>query len=604
MQKVNEAQRRQEGFVHTRRVVQDLRRFNAAVVQKTLEPQSAEDMKRSALGMKYFTIMDLKEAYFHMELNKEDWKELGIPYHGKTYCWTRLPMGYVNGPAQWTRAIEEGLTQPVQKLWENEMKRQGRDKEAKRKPIWVYIDDILLHTETEPDHLFLLKIVCETQVSLRLTVSIHKCEFAMDRVKILGSIVDGNQCTADAKRMEAILQIPPPKTIRELRAFRGSLQYIAQHIPKLAQLLGKFDEQTGNCPASKAETTPVIWNRDLLKDYNTIREHLKTNAKALVHFDPAKPIILETDASDKGFGAVLSHEINGELHPVAFYSKKWQTDAQKAYHATHKELYALYLTTAHFADYLEGAFFTIRADNQGVIRLLKRLADPKKAGKNPPDKYKLLTRWLIRLSGYNFVVQSASTDEVFTSDALSRSAAMDSAVLEEGERNVLSVNALEYQPLSDTGIIAKLLKHMRFDNCQESKQGFHPKDCLLLRVGTTQWERLKDIAQCDDRMMVKGDAIAVIAGHKQGIDTPRLMEMETPKETFYVTSRTKIPEIFRLGLQINRHKTSIKLYKNMPKKEGIVLKIHMGKLKCFGYGGDSEDVIVKQNIPPKSITLL
>jgi hypothetical protein len=52
----------------------------------------------------------------------------------------------------------------------------------------------------------------------------------------------------------------------------------------------------------------------------------------LVHFDPVKPLIMESDASQYGLGAVLSHKMeDGQEHPIAFSSrtlspaeKKWR----------------------------------------------------------------------------------------------------------------------------------------------------------------------------------------------------------------------------------------------------------------------------------------
>jgi len=68
---------------------------------------------------------------------------------------------------------------------------------------------------------------------------------------------------------------------------------------------------------------------------------LFTQAPILAHFDPIRPVILETDASDFAIGAVLSQrDDDNRLHPVAFHSRKFQT-AEINYDIHDKELLAI-----------------------------------------------------------------------------------------------------------------------------------------------------------------------------------------------------------------------------------------------------------------------
>jgi len=80
-----------------------------------------------------------------------------------------------------------------------------------------------------------------------------------------------------------------------------------------------------------------------------------TNAPILIHPDPAKPFIVETDASDFALGAILSQSgIDGLLHLVAFYSRKL-TSAEINYQVYDKELLAIITTFEQWRLYLTKA---------------------------------------------------------------------------------------------------------------------------------------------------------------------------------------------------------------------------------------------------------
>jgi hypothetical protein len=67
-----------------------------------------------------------------------------------------------------------------------------------------------------------------------------------------------------------------------------------------------------------------------------------------------KPFLLETDACDYGYGAVLAQEIDGNNRPIAFYSKNY-TKAQKNYPTSEKELLAIVMAVEYFHQYLYGS---------------------------------------------------------------------------------------------------------------------------------------------------------------------------------------------------------------------------------------------------------
>ena len=78
-------------------------------------------------------------------------------------------------------------------------------------------------------------------------------------------------------------------------------------------------------------------------------------------------MLIKTDASDNGYGAVLEQEIRAEdgtynKRPIEYFSKSY-TPAQKNYSTTEKELLAVVMIVEHFHSYVYGRKFTIYTDH-------------------------------------------------------------------------------------------------------------------------------------------------------------------------------------------------------------------------------------------------
>ncbi len=76
-----------------------------------------------------------------------------------------------------------------------------------------------------------------------------------------------------------------------------------------------------------------------------------------------RPFILQTDASNRGVGALLTHmDEEGQEHPVSYYSRKLLPREQR-YSTVEKELWVIKLATNAYKVYLLGGRFTIVTDH-------------------------------------------------------------------------------------------------------------------------------------------------------------------------------------------------------------------------------------------------
>ena len=133
-----------------------------------------------------------------------------------------------------------------------------------------------------------------------------------------------------------------------------------------------------------------------------------------------RPFVLQTDASDRGIGAVLSQIADdGSEHPVAYYSRKL-LPREERYSTIEKECLAIRLATQAFKVYLLGQHFTIQTDHRS-LEWLNRLKDSNAR----------LTRWSLELQSYSFSVHHRAGQANANADGLSHSHNPDATSLSQ-----------------------------------------------------------------------------------------------------------------------------------------------------------------------------
>ncbi len=106
------------------------------------------------------------------------------------------------------------------------------------------------------------------------------------------------------------------------------------------RFIKSYSKITTPLTALTCKDKPFSWNPTAQAAFDTLKMAF-TSAPVLIHPDPAKPFIVETDASDFALGAILfQFGIDGLLHPIAFYSRKL-TSAKINYQVYDKELMAI-----------------------------------------------------------------------------------------------------------------------------------------------------------------------------------------------------------------------------------------------------------------------
>ena len=99
--------------------------------------------------------------------------------------------------------------------------------------VEVYVDDIIVKSKDTGSHTINLRKLFERIKQYRLRLNPQKCTFGIAAGKLLGFLVSDRGIEFDPSKIKVILEMPPPKSEKEIRGFLGRLQYISRFIAKL-----------------------------------------------------------------------------------------------------------------------------------------------------------------------------------------------------------------------------------------------------------------------------------------------------------------------------------------------------------------------------------
>ena len=176
-----------------------------------------------------------------------------------------------------------------------------------------YLDDILVFGENQLEHDTTLRQVFKVLQDAGLRLSKGKCSISLDEVTYLGFKINGEGLNPTEDKITAIKLAPQPQDVKQLKSYLGLLNFYRRFIPNASTLLEPLNRLL------KANTR-WSWSTDQERAFQASKEAL-IKSEALVHFDPAKPIVVSADSSDYGIGAVLCHKLDGAERPVCFVSR-------------------------------------------------------------------------------------------------------------------------------------------------------------------------------------------------------------------------------------------------------------------------------------------
>ncbi|XP_011882947.1 PREDICTED: uncharacterized protein K02A2.6-like [Vollenhovia emeryi] len=172
------------------------------------------DILNNLRHSKYFCKLDIYKAYLHVPVDYTSSQIQAITTHRGTYRVNRLSFGIKVAPAEFNRILEQIL----QDLKKTES----------------YFDDVIVHGATQEECLQNLHACLARLQVYDLHINRGKCIFFAEKIEYLGHVVQHNQISKSPAKVQAILEMPRPKNVEEVRRFLGLLTYYARFIPDLS----------------------------------------------------------------------------------------------------------------------------------------------------------------------------------------------------------------------------------------------------------------------------------------------------------------------------------------------------------------------------------
>ncbi|VDL65922.1 unnamed protein product, partial [Nippostrongylus brasiliensis] len=345
-----------------------------------------DDLFHMLNGGKKFSKLDLKDAYMQVELKEEFQKYTTINTHKGLFQYTRVPFGIASAPAIFQKIMETTL--------------------AGIEGVLIYLDDITVTGPDDRSHLQRLEKVLKRLREAGFRLKREKCEFLKQEMEFLGHVVDANGIRPSPSKLKAMINMPEPKNIKETESYLGMVQYYGKFIPQLATLAAPLN-------ALRRKGVPWKWDEEQRKAFQAIREKL-TATETLAHYNPDVPVVLATDASEYGLGAVLYHKYEDGTEKVIAYASRSLTKEERNYAQIEKEALGIVYGVEKFNQFLYGRRFTLLTDHQPLVRIF----GPKQG--LPIIAAKRLHRWGLRLMVYSFDIEYRKTEDFGNADGLSR----------------------------------------------------------------------------------------------------------------------------------------------------------------------------------------
>lgn len=262
-----------------------------------------EELFAKMAGCRYFSKIDLKQAYLQLELREEDKEILTLNTSKGLYQCNRLMYGVASAPEIWQRTIESILKDIPDNT--------------------VFLDDIKIASISRNRHIEVLKLVLERLSKFNMRINLEKCVFLKDQISYCGHVISKDGIKKEQKKIEAVHNLPRPTNISETRAFIGLINYYGRFIKDLSTILRPLN-------ALLCKNVPFKWTRNCEEAFKQPKQAC-CGDKIFVSFNPKLPIVLATDASPYGVGAVLSHTYPDGSERVIQYASGTLNETQRKY---------------------------------------------------------------------------------------------------------------------------------------------------------------------------------------------------------------------------------------------------------------------------------
>ena len=384
-----------------------LRELNKVTVKnKYLIPLIA-DLFDQLGRAKFFTKLDLRSGYYQVRIAKGDEPKTTCVTRYGSYEFLVMPFGLTNAPDTFYTLMNK-IFHPFQDKF-----------------VVVYLDDIIIYSNTLEEHVDHLRKVFRLLRQNELYVKKEKCSFALGEVGLLGHRIRDGKLIMEGGKIKAIQEWDPPTKVPQLRSFLGLVNYYRRFINGYSARAAPL---TDLLKKGKAWT----WEEKCQQGFKDVKKAV-IEEPVLALPKHTKVFEVHTNASDFAIGGVLMQE----RRPIAFERRKLN-DIERRYTVQEKEMSTINHCLRTWRHYLLGSHFIMKTDNVATsyFQTQKKLS-PKQA------------RWQDFLAEFDYTLEYKPSTSNHVDNSLSRKAELASMTSHpQGEMMDLIKEGLQHDPIA------------------------------------------------------------------------------------------------------------------------------------------------------------
>ncbi|RVW22732.1 Retrovirus-related Pol polyprotein from transposon 297 [Vitis vinifera] len=291
------------------RVCIDYRKLNAMTRNDHFPLPFIDQVLERVSGHPFYCFLDGYSGYFQIEIDVEGQEKTTFICPFGTYAYRRMPFGLCNTLATFQRCMLSILSDMVERIME------------------VFMDDITIYGSTFEECLVNLEAVLNRCIEKDLVLNWEKCHFMVQQGIFLGHIISEKGIEVDKAKVELIVKLPSPTTVKGVRQFLGHAGFYKRLIKDFSKLSKPLCELL-------AKDTKFVWDERCQRSFDQLKQFLTT--------------------------APIVRAPNWQL---PFETLK---EAQRNYTTTKKELLAVVFPLDKFRTYLVGSFIIVFTDHSAL----------------------------------------------------------------------------------------------------------------------------------------------------------------------------------------------------------------------------------------------
>ncbi|CAM8969506.1 unnamed protein product [Rhodiola kirilowii] len=360
----------------------DYRKLNAVTRKDHFPLPFIDQMLDRLAGKPYFCFLDGFSGYNQIPIAPEDQEKTTFTCPFGTFAFRRMSFGLCNAPGTFQRVVTSIFSDMIGSF------------------IEVFMDDFTVHGDTFDACLDNLSTVLARCVSMNLVLNYEKCHFMVTHGVVLGHIVSHEGIEVDKPKIDLIVTLPYPSTVRDIKSFLG-------HAGFYRRFIKDFSKKALPLSNLLQKDVPFEFTDQCRVAFDELKEAL-TSTPIIRAPNWTHPFEIMCDASDYAVGAVLGQKVD-KKPVVIYYASRTLDVAQKNYSTTEKELLVVVFALEKFRSYLLCTKVVVYSDHAAIRYLMtKKEAKPR------------LIRWILLLQEFDVEIRDKKGIENTMADHLNR----------------------------------------------------------------------------------------------------------------------------------------------------------------------------------------